>query len=355
MGEIILRQFFGFCVVFAVGGMGFLAFRRLKLPNPGLLGSMFFTGILNIAGFFPAFPGRVVAFISNAMIGIMLGRQIDRRVVSRIRDVAKFVLLQVGAMLGLSLLSGFVFYKMTELPLATAMLAGTAGGISEMTAFAISINANAVVIAFVQICRIIVFLALIPYFVAMAEKFSFRETDAPQKTNSKDLQEKIFFARRDYCLMIPAAILGAWIANRLHIPTGPMLGAMIVCGLFAFSLDKTYRYDIRIRFAAQIGLGSIMGQRMGPDIVTLLGHLFLPAMVATLVMVTGCLLLAFLLHKMSGWDMITCLLCSAPAGLSQITVYAEEIGADSFTASVFHTVRILSIVGIYPWIIMPML
>ncbi len=54
----------------------------------------------------------------------------------------------------------------------------------------------------------------------------------------------------------------------------------------------------------------------------------------------------------SGWDILTCLLCTAPAGLSQITVFAEEIGADSFTASVFHTVRILSIVSIYPWLVL---
>jgi uncharacterized membrane protein AbrB (regulator of aidB expression) len=48
-----------------------------------------------------------------------------------------------------------------------------------------------------------------------------------------------------------------------------------------------------------------------------------------------------------------CLLCTAPAGLSQITVYADEIGVDSFVATAFHTVRILSIVAIYPMIFLP--
>ena len=95
-----------------------------------------------------------------------------------------------------------------------------------------------------------------------------------------------------------------------------------------------------------------MGQRMTPEIVERLGGMLLPAVAVTAIMLAGCVILAVILYRTTGWDMTTCLLCAAPAGLSQITVFAEEIGVDSFTATVFHTVRILSIVGIFPWIIM---
>ena len=94
---------------------------------------------------------------------------------------------------------------------------------------------------------------------------------------------------------------------------------------------------------------------MQSNVVSLLSNLFLPALVITLIMLAGCTLLAFILHRTSGWDFATCLLCSAPAGLSQASVFAEELGVDSFTASVFHTVRIVGIVSLYPWIVMPML
>jgi len=131
-----------------------------------------------------------------------------------------------------------------------------------------------------------------------------------------------------------------------------MLGAMLASGCFAIFLKRSYCYDTRLRIAAQIGLGVVMGQRMTYAVVSQLGQILVPALATTAVMLVGCIALAFLLRKLSGWDILTCLLCTAPAGLSQITVFAEEIGADSFTASVFHTVRILSIVSIYPWIVL---
>jgi len=128
--------------------------------------------------------------------------------------------------------------------------------------------------------------------------------------------------------------------------------ALLTSGCFALLLKMSYCYGTRLRIAAQIGLGVVMGQRMTYAVVSQLGQILVPALATTAVMLVGCIALAFLLHKLSGWDILTCLLCTAPAGLSQITVFAEEIGADSFTASVFHTVRILSIVSIYPWLVL---
>jgi uncharacterized membrane protein AbrB (regulator of aidB expression) len=77
-------------------------------------------------------------------------------------------------------------------------------------------------------------------------------------------------------------------------------------------------FDVKLRYIAQIGLGLAMGQRISPSFTALLGSLF------------------------------------APAGLSQIGAFTEEVGADPFTASVFHTARIVGIVSLYPWIVLPL-
>jgi membrane AbrB-like protein len=153
--------------------------------------------------------------------------------------------------------------------------------------------------------------------------------------------------------MVSAAFVTASLAYRFRLPTGPLIGAMLACGAYSLAANKSYTYDVRIRWAAQVCLGMVMGQRMTPKMVLQLGTLFIPAVTVTAVMLCGCLLLAFLLHKTTGWDITTCMLCAAPAGLSQITIYAEEIGVDSLTASVFHTARIVSIVTLYPWIVIP--
>ena len=124
-------------------------------------------------------------------------------------------------------------------------------------------------------------------------------------------------------------------------------------GLSLF-LSKQYKFDNKFRYAAQIGLGLATGERITPQTAGQIGTLFVPAVVVTLVMLAGCTLLAVLLYKTSDWSLTTCLLCAAPAGLSQIASFAEEVGADPLTASVFHTARIVGIVTLYPLIVLPL-
>jgi membrane AbrB-like protein len=346
----ISSQLAGFCVTFAVGYAGYVVFRRLKVPNPGLLGSMFFTGMMNVMGYYPYFTIGTVSFASNMLIGVMLGRQINRNGIKRIRGILKFVVLQTIGILILSLIVGMVLYKLAGLALPTALLSGTAGGISEMSAFGISINADAVVIALIQLFRVVIFLTIIPYLSMLVRRLGIGKATGSSVT--VPAPSTIFFARGDYLTLAVTAFGGAWTFQRLGVPTGAMIGAMIACGACVIYLGRSYKYNINIRYVAQVGLGMIMGQRVNARTFTLLTELMLPVLVATTVMLTGCVLMAIFLHWMSGWDFFLCLLCSAPAGLSQITAFAEEIGADSLTISIFHSVRIISIVSIYPFIIM---
>ncbi len=346
-------QLVGFIATFLVGILGFFLFKLIRIPNPALLGSMFSTGVLSITGYYPSFPAWLVSFLANAAIGVMLGRQVDRNIARRMRELAGYVLFMGAGMIGLSLVSGYALYRMTDIPFSTAMVASSAGGITEMLAFGMSVNADLAVVAFVQLFRVVSFLALISFLPSVAGGGKERRRRTTQSALNRPAQDR--FSPRHYPVLIAAALTGGYIAHVLDVPAGSMLGAMIASGACVLALGRVYRFDVRIRYAAQIGLGLVMGQRMTPAVVAQLGELFLPAFITTFVMLLGSVFLAFILHKLSRWDFVTCFLCASPAGLSQITVFAEEIGVDAFTASVFHTVRILGIVIVYPWIILAVL
>lgn len=343
-----MEQLFGLMLVFTVGTIGFFVFKFARVPNPALLGAMFSTGILNITGLYPSLTLWPISFAANVVIGIMLGRQIDRSFFKKVKAVSFYVVLMAAGLIVLSLICGYTFYKLTEVSLKTSLVATSAGGITEMMIFGMSIDADLPVVACLQLFRVVIFLTLIPFISTIG-----KGKVSPMQLNSiRDNMPTECFEKQDYFLMVIFAFFGAAIFAYYEIPTGAMLGAMFSAGLFSVIVKKTYCYDTRLRMIAQIGLGVVMGNRMTYSIVTQLGSILLPALATTVVMLVGCILLAYLLHKISGWDMLTCLLCAAPAGLSQITVFAEEIGADSFTASLFHTVRIISIVTIYPWIVL---
>lgn len=345
-----------FFLIYALGSVGFVVCKFLRIPNPALLGSMFATGALNIAGYYPPLSTWLISFIANAIIGTMIGKEIDGTVLRHMRTMLRPVLIQTVGMLALSFMCGGAMYAMCgeaaggKISLSTALISGAAGGITEMTVFGMSVNADVAVIAFIQLFRVIIALAIIPYLSLLAEKMGGRARSVPSVR--KNLPK---FSARDYAALVFYSLTGAVVGNWLRIPTGAMLGAVFASGAFALSINKRYGFNVKFRYIAQIGLGLAMGQRISPSFTDLLGSLLMPALAVTALMLTGSVLLAILLYRTTEFDMTTCLLCSAPAGLSQIGAFAEEIGADPFTASIFHTARIVGIVTLYPWIVLPLI
>lgn len=102
---------------------------------------------------------------------------------------------------------------------------------------------------------------------------------------------------------------------------------------------------------AQFALGAIVARTMTHDTILALGSLFGPLFIPTLVLLVLCLVLSLILSRMTGWDDMTCILATMPAGLTQVAPIAEEVGADVLKVALLHTVRLFSIVAILPWII----
>jgi membrane AbrB-like protein len=286
----------------------------------------------------------------------MIARQINGAVLRRMKALLRPVLIQTAGMLALSFMCGGVMFAVCrttsggKISLTTALVSGAAGGITEMTIFGMSVNADVAVIAFIQLFRVVIALTIIPYLSIIGEKISGKKKD---KTFEQNTLPK--FSPGNYAALALCSLAGAAVGFLLKVPTGVMLGAMIASGVFAVSMNKKYGFDVKLRYAAQIGLGLAMGQRISPNFTALLSSLLLPALAVTVLMLAGSTLLAMLLYKTTDLDLTTCLLCAAPAGLTQIGAFAEEIGADPFTASVFHTARIVGIVSVYPWIVLSLI
>lgn len=342
--ELIIDLF----ILIIVGVVGFLFFQIAKVPTAALLGPMFSTGLLSFVGLYPAFTLWPISFVSNIVIGIIIGKQFDRYFFRNLGRKLPYIIFIAAGLIGLSLACGFTFHKLTEISLETSLIATSTGGITEMLIFGMSIDADLPVVACLQIFRIVIFLTLLPLISTLGRV-------KEQPVGTQEIKKSCYieyFEKKDYFFMIILAFAGGSAGSYLNIPTGAMLGAMSFAGFFSVMIKKTYRYDTKYRTVAQIGLGIVMGQRMTRSIMTQLNSILMPALATTAVMLIGCVLLAFLLHKISKWDILTCLLCAAPAGITQIATYAEEIGADSFTTSLFHTFRLVSIVTLYPWIVL---
>lgn len=351
-GVFAVEQIGSFFLVFAVGFAGFLLLRLLKAPSPALLGSIFATGLMNILGLYPDLRTQAIGFLAKATTGAMLGRQINRQLFAKVRGIVPYALLSTAGMFAASLATGYALYCLSDISLVSALISSAAGGITEMTTFGLSVNADVVAILFMQILRLLIFLTLTPYIAMFIERASPAQKTKRLASVVKAEARPVFFERADYLRLTGAALCGAFLFTFLRVPSGAMMGSMLACGALALFLKKTYRFDMRFRYVAQVVLGLITGQRITPDIVGELGHLLLPGLLATGLMLVASTLLALILYRVSKMDLVTCILCTAPAGLTQTAFIADEIGADPLLTSIFHIFRLPSIIAFYPWIVM---
>jgi len=147
-----------------------------------------------------------------------------------------------------------------------------------------------------------------------------------------------------------AALLGALIFTRLHIPAGTMIGA--VCGTVVLSLTMDCAVmPYAAKFLAQITAGAFIGCSIDRSDLKVLRGVYRPAL-----LVIGCylalnLLTGMLLWQIAGMDLLTSLLCAVPGGMSDVPLIAADMGAELSSVVVLQFVRLCSGLSLFPlWI-----
>lgn len=148
--------------------------------------------------------------------------------------------------------------------------------------------------------------------------------------------------------ILVSAVTG-WLASLTGIPLAWILGAMAGSALYAntVGLGGKTKYMRRL---GQLLIGAATAAVLTPDI---LGQLifYLPAMVVAAFAANALgVLLAFPLARIARVDKKTALLSTLPAGMSEMASLARETGAQADVVMVVHTLRVVMIVVLVPFL-----
>lgn len=137
-----------------------------------------------------------------------------------------------------------------------------------------------------------------------------------------------------------AAFVGAETAYWLHIPLPWMLGSMF--GVACISLTgQVYPQPKWARRSAQMFIGSALGLFFTPMIFQQLWSMLHWIMIGALSIILMSLLVAPLLQKMAGLDGATTLYAVSLGGAAEMSMQAQEMGADAPMVALSHTLRIV--------------
>lgn len=141
------------------------------------------------------------------------------------------------------------------------------------------------------------------------------------------------------------------LVHKLKVPGGMLVGAILGSALLNIVTEQAFIVP-ESKVAAQALTGAYIGCMMTWDDIHHLPRLIRPYLVVMTSLLVLNLFMASFFFKITDLDLLTCLFCAAPGGMSDTPLIAMDMGADGSVVAVMQFVRMLFGMACLPSIIM---
>ena len=147
------------------------------------------------------------------------------------------------------------------------------------------------------------------------------------------------------------AATGGILFYYLQIPLAWMLGPLSFVVLWGQLRKQQQTFPLSVRNAALVVLGYLIGKAFTLEAAAqILAQLPVMLLVTVLILLMS-MILGYITHRKTGISFTTGMLGSVPGGFSQMVLMSEEMeDADVSVVSFMHTIRLLSVVFIVPYL-----
>lgn len=353
-----------------IGLAGGIIALRLKVPAGAMVGAMLAIAIFNIitgAAYFP----QNIRLITQMAAGAFIGARVKHKDIKDLRLVIKPAILMVSGMIILDLIIGYIMYKVTDIDLVTSLFACAPGGIVDMSIVSSDLGADSSKVAILQLVRLMSVMMLLPTLLKIVtskvsnksevnknvdENLCISSTEgADLDGNSKENKKATINSNKKnkYINLLLTAFVsfaGGITGYLLKVPAGAMTFSMVAVATLNISYNRAYM-PLNIRRLTQVFAGILIGARMTYGDLIALKSVLIPAVVLLIGIIAVNLFLGFFISKVSEIDIVTSLFASAPGGMSDMALIAEDLGADSPKVAILQLARYVCVIAFYPIII----
>ncbi len=153
-------------------------------------------------------------------------------------------------------------------------------------------------------------------------------------------------------LTLAIGTIGGLVGYKLKIPAGAMIGSLLAVAVFNISFESLGKIPGGVIIAVQIVLGSALGMSFTKGIIGGLREAWLPALIIAVAYLLAGFVVALIVSKVTGWDMLTSMFSTAPGGLSDVVAAAQTIeGVKTTDVMIMHSVRLATVLLFIPVIV----
>jgi uncharacterized protein len=297
-----------------------------------------------------AWPGRIqlpggTFSAAQAGAGVALGAYVKSSSLSVFASSWLPIVLVTTATLAISVGAGVVLSRVTSLDRPTGALGMVAGGASGIIAMADELGADGRLVAFMQYLRVLVVVMLTPLIAGVAFS-SHHQSSAASAAAGPALGDL-----RGWILTLAIAAVGATVGRAVRLPTGNLLGPMILAAVVTVLPGDGFDVPSLLREIAFALIGLEVGLRFTVETVREVGRLLLPVFVAILVLLALCFGLAVVLAATTSVTLLDAYLATTPGGLYAVVAIAFGADADTTFVVATQTLRLLVMILLAPLVV----
>lgn len=329
------RQATGLLLTMALGAAGGGALALTGAPAAWLSGAMLAVAAAALAGLPVSMPSaaRTIVFL---LLGTSIGDATSPETLALVRTwPLSFVALAV-AIAVMTAASTVYLRRVRGWELDTARFSSVPGGLSQVLAMALRAGADLPRIALAQSLRLFVLVAVMPWLLA--------GSGGGAPAIAKDLMNW-----GDMGLVLAVACASGLALERLRIPGGAMLGAMLASATLHTTGMVHGRLPVMLVTAGYVATGCLIGSRFtrvppGTMLATARGGL---ESVALALVISAAL--AYAVSQWLGLSFGQVWLAYAPGGVEAMTVLAFLLGADPAFVGAHHVARLIMLNLVVPF------
>ncbi len=341
----------------AVALLGGLMAKGLKVPAPFMIGSMLAVALVSILTQ-QMMTTRAMKIFAQVVSGAYIGQQVSKQDVLNLPKLAKPIVGLMSLFTLNMLVLGFIFIHFFKLDPVTALLSCLPGGIVDVSLMSIDMGAQSDIVATLQSARLIGILIILPLWVSfLTKKFSKEplpstekgQKDASIKSNEKAKLSPVEQWKNNGFILLVAS-LGGLFGLWLGIPVGALIFSLIFSCALKITRN-TQQLSISIRYLAQVMAGALIGTNFTQDSLLRMVHLIVPIFL----LLTSYLIInaffGFVMYRRGFLDLQSSLFASSPAGATDISLLAGELGGDMPKIAGIQISRTIYTVVIMPLIV----
>ena len=328
---------------------GYLASKN-KVPAAYMLGALFLVALFNICSN-KAFLPNYFKFITQIATGTFIGSKFRSEDIKMLKKVIIPGMTMVLLMITFSFILSYLMSTFLGIDNLTSFFATAPGGIMDISLIAYDFKANTSQVALLQLIRLISVISFVPFFTKKCYERNIKK-DINLEEEKENKKEKKFEIKseKSFLFTIIVGIIGGIIGYFSHLPAGTMSCSMALVAYFNVKTHKAYM-PLTLRKIIQSFGGALIGAKVTLSDVIALKNLILPII---LIIIGFCLMnvfVGFFLYKTTKFSLSTALLSASPGGMSDISLMAEDLGANGPQVASMQFLRAIFIVGVYPIII----